>query len=1333
MHVSCDRHVVRFVRRNKRLITRLLSPFLDFLLIMATGYGPSSSQGNSRQEKLVFDGDERKFELWRLKFLGYLKIKKLKHIVCLADGAVRPDGFNDKNELAFAELIQCLDDRSLSLVMRDAEDDGRKALKILEAHYSGTGKSRVISLYTELTSLMMKMHESVTDYIIRAETASTALKNADEEISDPLLIAMVLKGLPENFRPFVVAVTQRDGEMTFTEFKTLLRSFEETEKSREQHESSKGDSVMSSASKTKAKTKDKKPWKCYNCGQPGHYAKDCPHPKKQRKQNAAKHNDDAKGAVMMKMNTGAAHSGGLLVDSGATAHIVNQKDHFIRLNDFDRDRHFIELADGTRANLAEACGDAEIKCKDSLGIEHSVILCDALYVPKCPNNIFSVQKAAERGMNVTFQRGGSKLTTPDGVVFNIVQEGKLYYLNAPSDDSVACNEMVENSTLHVNQGMSHDLLTWHRLMGHENFNDVRKLEKYVEGMHITSRNLDVNCDVCAEGKMVLSQNHSAAKNRATKRLHLVHSDLAGPVVPVGKHGFRYAMIFTDDYSGVMYCYNLKSKSDAHVAMQQFLIDTKDFGKVHTLRSDGGGEYTCEKFQDVLRSNGIRHQRTAPYSPHQNGKAERSWRTLFDMTRCLLLDSGLPKSLWCYAIKQAVHIRNRSYSHSVNETPYFKFIGSKPDLSGLQMFGAPCWSYDHVEKGKLDSKATLCHYLGHDCRSPSVFVYDPKTKGIRRSRISCVRFAKRSGAEHVSDVPDVCVGPDLSDDGEAVVSDADTTEDAPEPTTRYPRRTREPPKYLADYHYQAQSDTEISVEYCYRAIMGVPQNYEEATRSADAHEWQRAMQYEMDSLMESDTFEAVARPKDQKIIDGKWVYSMKETADSRTIYKARYVARGFTQTKGIDFHETFSPTVNMTTVRSVVQVSAQFDMKIHHLDMKSAYLNAEIDCEVYLERPKGFGRDEGNTVWKLRKSLYGLRQSGRNWNKVLHDFLRSQDFVQSLADPCLYTKRTAESFVILLIWVDDVLISASDDKSLRNVKQMFKEKFRTKDFGLVSNFLGMQFTFNEGEIVITQTRYLEKVLDRYCMNDCKGRATPCDESIRSFGEAEAVDDQRKYREMIGSLVYAVSCTRPDLAFAVSRLSQYLNAPTQVHLSCVKHVLRYVKRTLDFGLHFRKCDQADQNLKIIGYSDADWANAEDRKSVSGYCFVLQKNGPLISWKSKKQTCTALSTCESEYVALCSAAQEGLFLMKLMTDLISGGCDTYTLYCDNQSAIALTSNPVSHQRTKHIDIKFHFLRSEVEMKRLIILYVESERNVADVFTKPATRSKLQDFSFFIFGVRK
>ena len=367
-----------------------------------------------------------------------------------------------------------------------------------------------------------------------------------------------------------------------------------------------------------------------------------------------------------------------------------------------------------------------------------------------------------------------------------------------------------------------------------------------------------------------------------------------------------------------------------------------------------------------------------------------------------------------------------------------------------------------------------------------------------------------------------------------------------------------------------------------------------------------------------------------------------------------------------------------------------------MDVKSAYLHADINEEVYMRQPKGYELE--GKVWRLRKSLYGLKQSGRNWQNLLHDYLIELNFKQSSADPCLYINRSGREVVILLVWVDDIILGCSSTSVFDDIKRKLSSNFKMKDLGKLSMFLGIKFHQRDECITMLQAHYLKNVLKVFDMQDCKPRSTPCELKMNLYLESNApIQDSSKYRQMVGSLIYVMTCTRPDLAFAVTKLSQHLSSPESSEWATLKDAFQYVKKTVSHKLNFMK---QKEEMRLIAHCDADWATSADRRSISGYVVSLSSSGPPISWKSKKQGSVALSTCEAEYVAMSTACQELIY--HLISKLLPLKMSPAILMNNNQGALALIKNPVKHSKAKHIDIRYHFTRECFQNDQIVLDYV-------------------------------
>ena len=389
------------------------------------------------------------------------------------------------------------------------------------------------------------------------------------------------------------------------------------------------------------------------------------------------------------------------------------------------------------------------------------------------------------------------------------------------------------------------------------------------------------------------------------------------------------------------------------------------------------------------------------------------------------------------------------------------------------------------------------------------------------------------------------------------------------------------------------------------------------------------------------------------------------------------------------------------------------MKIEHLDVKTAFLNGDLKERVLMEIPEGFG-NEGNKgkVCLLKKALYGLKQSPRAWYEKINDTLLNIGLKKSKYEPCVYYdgEKNSESLLIVALFVDDLFVFSKSEEKRKKLKETLISKFEMTDLGLAKNMLGIRVTQTKEGITWDQKAYVEKLLSKFNMTDCKPVATPLEGKL-SCGEASE-DLDVPYQELIGSLMYLSVCTRPDICHTLSYLSQFNKSHGIEHWKAAKRVLRYLKGSLDFKLKFEKTGKP-----IYGFVDSDWASDEDRKSYTGYVFKF--GGSAVSWESRKQSLVALSSTEAEYIGLTEAAKEATFLRNFLGEYVEFQ-EPMILYNDNQSAQKLSSNPVFHKRTKHIDIKYHFVREVLQNGVVKIEYLPTEEMVADILTKPLCRVK-------------
>ncbi len=793
------------------------------------------------------------------------------------------------------------------------------------------------------------------------------------------------------------------------------------------------------------------------------------------------------------------------------------------------------------------------------------------------------------------------------------------------------------------------------------------------------------------------------------------------------------MTMIDDSSRYTEVYLLGQKSEVPEKIKEYVrhVQTK-FGKTpKKIRSDRGGEYTAERLQTFLKDEGIQAELTTPYTPQQNGCAERKNRSLVEMTRCMLNDSGLPKKFWGEAIMTANHLQNRLPVDGKETTPYEGWNKRKPDLSYVKEFGSVAYVSIPTEKRqKLDDKARKLVFVGYEKGTKGYRLLDVNTNRIQVSKD--VTFLER---DPHSSKETQCDG-DLFEDQlseadeenatstlienhpEREITDQNLEITAPEENTRRSERSTKgkPPERLVEVMNKA---TTLERE---------PRSYKEAVSGKQAEQWRIAMDEEIESLKQNGTWILTELPENKTVIGSKWVYKVKmDEKGNVTRYKARLVAQGYSQKYGEDYDEVFAPVAKPTTLRTILTIAGLKGMIVKHYDVETAYLNGDLSHEVYMKQPEGYQEGGHKIVCKLQKNLYGLKQGANEWNRKFNDILITNGFKRSENDPCLYSSQENGEWMYISIHVDDLIVAATKDYMFKEFEKRMGHTLNIKNLGDLKYYLGIQFERDEnGIFLLHQKGYIERKLDKFNLTDSRPSNIPVDPGYQKRQEVqEEAKNKEIYRSAIGALNYLATNTRPDIAVGTSILSRHVNNPKESDWVEVKRIYRYLKHTMDKKLKLGNRNETENQL--VGYVDADWGgDPQDRKSNTGYVFKFC--GAPISWASRKQSMVTLSSTESEYIALTEAAQEALWMRRLLEELDQEVVKPTVLFEDNQSCIKLLQNEKSSHRTKHVATKFHFVRDLYKSKELDVKYCPSERMIADLLTKPLEAVKTRQFTLDI-----
>lgn len=481
----------------------------------------------------------------------------------------------------------------------------------------------------------------------------------------------------------------------------------------------------------------------------------------------------------------------------------------------------------------------------------------------------------------------------------------------------------------------------------------------------------------------------------------------------------------------------------------------------------------------------------------------------------------------------------------------------------------------------------------------------------------------------------------------------------------------------------------------------------------AEKWKQSIKEELKAHEQNKTWSLIEKPKGERLIDCKWVFKIKDDP-SGPVFKSRLCAKGCGQIKGVNYTEVYSPTVRYDSIRVLLSEAVHNELEIFQFDVKTAFLYGDVKEDIYMKPPEGLDVPP-NLVCKLNRSLYGLKQAPRCWNQKFDNLLKKFGFINSYADRCVYLGNVNNNKIYLLLYVDDGLLMSSSKESLQKVICELKDNFEIKQTD-PKNFVGVQIERFEKCIFIHQTKYIERLLCRFDMQDANSNNIPVDPHTSLEKGTELPDKNIPYREAVGSLMHLAVVSRPDIMYGVSLVSRYLNSYNQTHWNVVKKIFKYLKGTKDYGLCYTP---SKSNLE--GYSDADYAkDTSTRRSLTGYVFI--KNGAAVTWATQRQNSVALSTTEAEFMAACSATKEAIWLKRLLVDINEFNQNLICLNIDNQSAICLIKNVDYHKRCKHIDIKYNFIKEKYSEKQIDLNYVNTKEQYADIFTKALPKDQFQ-----------
>ncbi|KAL4303890.1 hypothetical protein GQ457_10G000190 [Hibiscus cannabinus] len=1050
---------------------------------MELANGGNSSNTQYGVEKLV--GTNYKY--WRMCMEAFLQGQDLWDLVTGVDAEI-PADIQENVEARRKWKIKC--GKALFALrtsiskefidhVRDVNSP-KQLWETLERVFSKKNTARLQFLENDLASLTQG-NMSISEYFLKVKSICAEISELDveEKISEARIRRFLIRGLKKEYIPFVTSIQGWAHQPSVEEFESLLSNQEALAKQMAKsldpeavlfskgkhykkyayHKSNKDETNKGKAT-VNYSVQNQSVVKCYRCGKPGHIKKYCR--VKLSKVNVASEKDDDdqikwEQCFTVEVDEGPTQIQALsnttkyekewIIDSGCSHHVTGNDSLFSEMRQHKMDR-IIVTADDSAYPVAKE-GDVQIGIDD----RNSVKLNDVFHVPGLKRNLVSVAQITDSGKYVLFGPKDVKvLDNMKNISADVLttgeKKGSLYVLSA-GEAYVKKTSQTDSAEI------------WHARLGHVGYQLLRQIssKKLLDGIPVLHEVREaVICQGCQFGKSHCLPFEESSSRKLTM-FELVHTDLMGPMKTPSYSGYHYAMVLIDDYSRYTWVKFLKEKSEALSKFVEFNNGVQnEFGKkIKCLRSDNGGEYTSDEFFQYCSDNGILRQMTCPKTPQQNGVSERKFAHLASVSLSWLHDKSLPRELWAEAFQCACHVINRLPPWpGTTKSPFELLYDEKPKVNYLRVFGSIC--YVHVPKSdrtKLDPKAKKCVFVGYDSCRKGWRCMDPEIKKFVVSRNVVFDevssdFSPHKNSVHLrfdADSDQICLEKQPENDLQTSNNNECPASNSKQVLRRSPRETRLP-SHFQDYEVQLNQCTVVSCFFT-AGMDEEPANFEEAK---GCPEWESAMDEEIEALNKNQTWELVPKPENCKPVTCKWVYRLKRKSDGTVDRcKARLVARGFSQSYGLDYEETYSPVAKMVTLRTIFSLVAMRGWKSWQLDVKNAFLYGELDREVFMEQPAGYVSDQyPYHVCHLKKALYGLKQAPRAWYGKVAQFLIFCGFKVSDADSSLFIKLESNICMLVLLYVDDMIITGNNDAEISMLKNELSVRFEMKNLGEVFN-------------------------------------------------------------------------------------------------------------------------------------------------------------------------------------------------------------------------------------------------------------------------------------------
>ncbi|PLW18034.1 hypothetical protein PCASD_19810 [Puccinia coronata f. sp. avenae] len=1267
---------------------------------------------------------------WKIKISAILQLKLVNGTETPEEAEKRDKADPDQYKDALAILVLNCDSKISACFLHESKEDPKAFWKLLDEYYQpktvqnqATYLNRIFSTLITSNNLENTLN-SISDNCRLLCSIIDDKTTTPSELLDSVIAMWVLFNLPPEFTStgeLLLKKCQIDKKTL--SLKTLVEDVRNyLQRNNESQEANKA----LAAYKRQQHQQQKKPYNGPKCS-PGYHNPKTVHPESECSflQNSGPKTEKPTKALHTSHNGQFSES---VLDSGATTSMFNDLSFFPSLS---KSTETIYLADGSQTN-AKGVGTARVEFPHAI-----VTLKNSLYVPSLTSNLISLS---------TFIKNGYMLSSHGGSLFKlcdktntIVLTGSLVYGNfiVTSETQKAYHVDLKSDICRIN--------IKHQAAGHPSL-------EYFYKMYPDLPRKDFSCTTCDVSKRHKEPflSHFCA---ATQKLDYIQIDLCGPITPPSESGFKYFLRAVDGFSHYVWVQFLTYKSEVKDILKELFsfIKNESKEKICHLVTDNGTKFKNQTLQTYYASKGIAHLTTAPYHPENNPFAERGNRTTVEKAQCILKDSGLGLSFWAEAVNCAVHLENLSPCKSINfSSPSEMWFGKQPSLAYLHPFGCQAIYLLNRSAGKVWSRGAVGIFLGYGEGHRSFRVLDEETGNVhithhvkfndhvfpalnkselpnRDEEIDLLfTFSSDSPSPDTltptppSPIPSNQNNSDHDipldeenrfeevEDQDPNLNQSQSNDDIiemlnPGRQQRNPISNREESKPMLDeshpsskYYAWVPEDEPASQEIrgdvdpsniiksgrrtCHSANTAIlshddPRTYHQAVSAYDSGNWESAISNELGNIVRLNVWSVVdVSGKDIRPLTTTWVFKKKTDQDGNlTKYKA-----------------------------------------FHQMDVQCAFLNGTPEEDLYIHAPLGLDAAP-KTVLKLHKALYGLNQSPQCWQKALTAALRSIGLKPTYSDPCLYVSADESKPFFLFVHVDDLLFGGSwPDLFKENISAIFD----MEDLGIAKYTLGIQINQFGGSIALVQDKYINTMLDEFHISNNRTTLIPLPSNWKQLKHDPSEKPKTppfNYRRVVGLIQWLVQCTRLDLAFALSFLSQFLEDPRECHYKAAQHTLRYISTTKDQHLILGQNDLKQESNELIGFSDSDWNGSKSWNSYSAS--IIYFHGT-VGWRSHKQQTVALSSAEGEYVSLSDSSQDLLWCMNVLEELHI--LPKLTLCTDNQSAIAIASNPIYHHGTQHINFRYHFIRDHVESKLITLKYLQTDKMQANLLTKNLTEGK-------------